>query len=100
MYTNPVVHYLINNYAFIGYVSSPKESTYMCGMDTWINIAFYAYLAILAVNVPAAVLFSVPMYYTWGLTVSLQIVSLTPIMRSYLPSCLTNFLKYMMISFA
>jgi hypothetical protein len=23
MYTNPVVHYLINNYAFIGYVSSP-----------------------------------------------------------------------------
>jgi hypothetical protein len=72
----------------------------MCGMDTWINIALWAYLGVLALNIPAAILFRVPMYYTWGLTVSLQIVSLTPIMRSYLPSCLTNFLKYMMISFA
>jgi len=33
------------------------------------------------------------MYYSWGLTCSLQIVSLTPILKSYLPSCLTFFLR-------
>ena len=38
------------------------------------------------------------MYYSWGLTLSLQIVSLTPIMKTYLPSCLTYFLKDFCIS--
>jgi len=38
------------------------------------------------------------MYYSWGLTLSLQVVALAPIMRSYLPSCLTFFLRDLMIS--
>ena len=67
----PVKHFLVNNYAYVGTITSPKESTYKCGVEWWWDMAIYAYLAVIAVNIPAAILFQVPMYYSWGLTVSL-----------------------------
>ena len=66
-----MVHFLINNYAFVGYLTTPKESSYKCEMDEWMRIALWGYVAILFINIPAAIMFRVPMYYTWGLTVSL-----------------------------
>lgn len=93
-------HQLTNNYAYFGFVQYPQESTYKCEVWDWWQLAYYSYIWLAAANIPAAILLRVPMYYTWGLTLSLQVVSLTPIMRSYLPSCLTFFLKDLMISHA
>ena len=70
MYT-PITHYLINNYAFIGYIKEPKESNYKCDMEDWMYVAFWAYVAVVLVNIPAAIFLRVPMYYAWGLTLSL-----------------------------
>lgn len=93
-------HFLINNYAFVGYIQTPKESSYKCDVEYWMYLAFWAYVGVVLINIPAAILFRVPMYYSWGLTLSLQIVSLSPIMKTYLPSCLTFFFKDLMISHA
>jgi hypothetical protein len=97
---NPIKHFLINNYAFIGYIKEPKESSYKCGVEWWMYLAWWFYIGVVLINIPAAIFFRVPMYYAWGLTLSLQVVSLTPIMKTYLPSCLTFFLKDFMISHA
>lgn len=40
-------------------------------MAWWWNFAWWAYVILVAVNIPAAILFKVPMYYAWGLTASL-----------------------------
>jgi len=95
-----VTHTLTNNYAYVGYVQAPKESTYKCEMEDWWWLAWWSYVGLVAANIPAAILFRVPMYYAWGLTSSLQVVALAPILKSYLPSCLTYFLKDFMISHA
>ena len=99
MYT-PMRHYLINDYAFIGYFSEPKESNYKCDVDEWMYVAFWGYIGVVLINIPASIFLRVPMYYSWGLTFSIQVIALTPIMKSYLPSCLTFFLKDLMISHA
>ena len=43
----------------------------MCEADDWFKIAYYAFLAVIALNIPAAILFGVPMYYSWGLVLSI-----------------------------
>ena len=71
----------------------------MCESDEWMWLTWWAYIAVIAVNIPGAIFLGVPMYYTWGITLSLQIVSLTPIMKTYMPSCLSYYLRTLMISF-
>lgn len=91
-------HTIINNYHFVGYYNVPKESNYKCEMEWWWQAGWWSYIVLIVANIPAAILLRVPMYYTWGLTCSLQIVSMTPMLKSYLPSCLSFYLRDLMIS--
>lgn len=94
----PTTHFLTNDFHLLGYINSPRESSYKCEVEWWWELAYWSYIWLVLINIPAAIFLRVPMYYSWGLTLSLQIVALAPIMRSYLPSCLTFFLRDLMIT--
>jgi hypothetical protein len=64
-------HFLTNDFHFLGWLNSPKESNYKCDVEWWWELAWESYVWLVLMNIPAAIFLRVPMYYSWGLTLSL-----------------------------
>ena len=74
-------------------IPNAQESEYMCGMDKVTEAAFWSLVALILLNA-FLWFFGVSLMYSWTLFLALQIVTTIPLMKNYIPSCVTRYIKY------
>jgi hypothetical protein len=76
--------------------ASPYEGGYRCEMGTLWDISFYALIFFFLLNA-VGYFMEISMNYFWQCAYFLQIVTLIPLIKLYLPSCVSLYMKDMSI---